>query len=105
MAGCAVFSVGCVLQTAASTYGLLAAGRLVSGIGVGFVSATIIVYMSEVAPRKIRGAIISCYQFFITVGLLTAACVTYGTETMTNSGSYRIPIALQLAWALILGNI
>ena len=58
--------------------------------------------MSEIAPRKIRGAIVSGYQFCITLGLLLASCVNYGTQNYTNTGSYRIPIALQMLWALIL---
>ena len=60
--------------------------------------------MSEVAPRKVRGAIVSGYQFCITLGLLLAACVVYGTQNRRDSGSYRIPIAIQLAWALVLGR-
>lgn len=103
IAGCAVFIVGVVLQTASSSLGLLVAGRLVAGFGVGFVSAIIILYMSEIAPRKVRGAIVSGYQFCITIGLMLASCVDYGTQNRTESGSYRIPIALQMLWALILG--
>ncbi|KAI2363854.1 hypothetical protein LOY91_005830 [Ophidiomyces ophidiicola] len=102
IAGCAVFIVGVCLQTASASLGLLVAGRLVAGFGVGFVSAIIILYMSEIAPRKVRGAIVSGYQFCITVGLLLASCVNYGTQNRTDSGSYRIPIALQMLWALIL---
>lgn len=60
--------------------------------------------MSEIAPRKVRGAIVSGYQFCITIGLLLASCVTYGTQNRTDSGSYRIPIALQMLWAIILGG-
>lgn len=95
--------MGVVLQTASSSLGLLVAGRLVAGFGVGFVSAIIILYMSEIAPRKVRGAIVSGYQFCITIGLMLASCVDYGTQNRTDSGSYRIPIALQMLWALILG--
>ena len=58
--------------------------------------------MSEIAPRKVRGALVSGYQFCITVGLMLASCVNYGTQDRTDSGSYRIPIALQMLWALIL---
>ncbi|WVQ98859.1 hypothetical protein IAU59_005990 [Kwoniella sp. CBS 9459] len=102
--GCAVFIVGCVLQTASTGLGLLVAGRVISGFGVGFISAIIILYMSEIAPRKVRGAIVSGYQFCITIGLLLASCVSYATQDRTDSGSYRIPIAIQFAWALILGG-
>lgn len=102
--GCAIFSVGVALQTAATAYGLLIAGRLVAGFGVGFVSAVIILYMSEIAPKKVRGAMVSGYQFCITIGILLASCVTYGTQNYQNSGAYRIPIAIQLLWAIILGK-
>jgi SP family sugar:H+ symporter-like MFS transporter len=59
--------------------------------------------MSEIAPRKVRGAIVSGYQFCITIGLLLASCVCYATQNRTDTGSYRIPIAIQFLWALILG--
>lgn len=42
MAGCVVFSVDIALQIASSSYGLFIVGRLVAGIGVGFVSAIFI---------------------------------------------------------------
>lgn len=104
IAGCFIFIVGVILQTASSSLGLLVAGRLIAGFGVGFVSAIIILYMSEIAPRKVRGAIVSGYQFCITIGLMLASCVDYATENRTDSGSYRIPIGLQMLWALILGT-
>ncbi|KAJ5166272.1 Major facilitator-type transporter ecdD [Penicillium canariense] len=104
ISGCFVFIIGVILQTASSSLGLLVAGRLIAGFGVGFVSAVIILYMSEIAPRKVRGAIVSGYQFCITIGLMLASCVDYATEHRTDSGSYRIPIALQMLWALILGT-
>lgn len=100
--GCGVFIVGVILQTATTGLGLLVAGRLIAGFGVGFVSATIIMYMSEVAPKKVRGAIVSGYQFCITIGLMLASCVVYATQNRQDSGSYRIPIALQMLWAILL---
>ncbi|KAH1806832.1 hypothetical protein KXV78_001869 [Aspergillus fumigatus] len=103
VAGCAIFIVGVVLQTASAATALLVVGRLIAGFGVGFVSAIIILYMSEIAPRKVRGAIVSGYQFCITIGLMLASCVDYATQNRTDSGSYRIPIGVQIAWALILG--
>lgn len=77
-------------------------GRLIAGFGVGFVSAMIILYMSEIAPRKVRGAMVSGYQFCVTIGLLLASCVNYGMKDYNTSASYRVPIALQFLWALIL---
>lgn len=60
--------------------------------------------MSEICPRKVRGALVSGYQFCITIGLMLASCVDYATKDRNDSGSYRIPIAIQMVWALILGT-
>ena len=80
------------------------AGRLIAGFGVGFISAIIILYLSEIAPRKVRGAIVSGYQFCITIGILLANCVVYASKDRNDSGSYRIPIAVQFLWAIILAT-
>ena len=104
--GCGIFIIGVILQTASKgpNLGLIVSGRLIAGFGVGFESAIIILYMSEIAPKRVRGAIVSGYQFCITIGLLLASCVDYGTQNRNDTGSYRIPIGLQMLWALILGT-
>lgn len=58
--------------------------------------------MSEVAPKAVRSAIVSGYQFCITIGLLLAAIVDNSTMKRMESGSYRIPMAIQWAWPFIL---
>ncbi|KAK0704225.1 general substrate transporter [Apiosordaria backusii] len=102
--GCLVFCVGCVLEIISTNQEVLfVMGRLVSGVGVGFISAIIILYMAEVAPRKVRGALVSGYQFCITLGILLANCVTYASSNRNDTGSYRIPVGVQFLWAIILG--
>ncbi|GAA5897306.1 hypothetical protein JCM8208_003783 [Rhodotorula glutinis] len=104
ISGCAIYLAGVVVQMfAASALATIVIGRLLAGFGVGFVSAIIILYMSEICPRKIRGAIVSGYQFAITIGLMLAAIINNFTSTREDSGSYRIPIGIQFAWGLILG--
>ncbi|GAB7356844.1 hypothetical protein MBLNU459_g7718t1 [Dothideomycetes sp. NU459] len=103
IAGCGIYIIGCILQVASHGLGLLVAGRFIAGLGVGFESAIVILYMSEICPRKVRGALVAGYQFCITIGLLLASCVDYGVRNYTNTGSYRIPIGLQFVWGLILG--
>jgi SP family sugar:H+ symporter-like MFS transporter len=97
-----VFIVGVVLQTAATDIPLFVAGRFFAGFGVGLISALIPLYQSESAPKWIRGSIVGCYQWAITIGLFLAAIVDNATKDRNDSGSYRIPVAVQFAWALIL---
>ncbi|KAK5130436.1 hypothetical protein LTR08_002135 [Meristemomyces frigidus] len=102
--GCGIFSVGCILETASTGLGVMVAGRLICGFGVGFISAIVILYMSEIAPKKVRGALVAGYQFCITIGILLANCVVYATQNRLDTGSYRIPIAIQFLWAIILAT-
>ncbi|GAA5937542.1 hypothetical protein JCM3775_001264 [Rhodotorula graminis] len=105
ISGCGIYIAGVVVQMfAASALATIVMGRLLAGFGVGFVSAIIILYMSEICPRKIRGALVSGYQFAITIGLMLAAIINNFTSDLEGGGaSYRIPIGIQFAWGLILG--
>lgn len=102
--GCGVFSVGVALQVASTSVALLVPGRLIAGFGVGFVSAIIILYMSEIAPKAVRGAIVSGYQFCVTIGLLLAAVVNQSMKDDMSTRSYRVPMAIQFVWAIILAT-
>jgi MFS transporter, SP family, sugar:H+ symporter len=59
-------------------------------------------YQSETSPKWIRGTVVGAYQLAITIGLLLAAIVNNSTKDRNDTGSYRIPIALQFLWSLIL---
>ncbi|KAK3291889.1 high-affinity glucose transporter RGT2 [Chaetomium fimeti] len=97
-----VFNLGVVLHTVATAIPMFLAGRFFAGFGVGLISAQIPLYQSETAPKWIRGLIVGTYQWAITIGLLLAALVNNATGQRDDTGSYRIPIGIQLAWSLIL---
>ncbi|KOS44781.1 hypothetical protein ACN38_g4348 [Penicillium nordicum] len=97
-----VFVFGVILQTISTSIPLFVAGRFFAGLGVGLLSATIPLYQSETAPKWIRGTIVGAYQLAITIGLLLAAIVNNATKDRDDTGCYRIPIAVQFAWAIIL---
>ena len=75
------------------------------GICLAWINAnktTVPMYQSETAPKWIRGTIVGAYQLAITIGLLLAAIVNNSTKDRQDSGSYRIPIAVQFLWSIIL---
>lgn len=102
MLSCLIFAIGVAVQLGTTTVGGLVAGRLVAGLGVGGVSAAVVLYVSEISPRRVRGLLVSIYQWAITIGLLVASGVDQGTKDMTDRSAYRIPIGLQFIWAAIL---
>ncbi|ERT03008.1 hypothetical protein HMPREF1624_01312 [Sporothrix schenckii ATCC 58251] len=104
---CGIYAIGVVIEIITGlgdAYAEIVIGRLIAGIGTGLESATVVLYMSEICPRKVRGALVAGYQFCITIGLLAAACITYKTADWDSANSYRLPIGLQFIWAAILGG-
>jgi len=97
-----VFNLGVILQTIATDIPVFVAGRFFAGLGVGILSALVPLYQSETAPKWIRGTIVGTYQLAITIGLLLAAVVNNSTGQRNDTGSYRIPVAVQFAWSIIL---
>lgn len=102
MLSCLLFAIGVAIQIATVTVGGLVSGRFVAGLGVGGVSSTVVLYVSEISPRNVRGLLVSGYQWAITIGLLVSSGVDQGCKDLDSRSSYRIPIGLQFIWAAIL---
>lgn len=45
---------------------------------------------------------VSAYQLFITLGILLAYCINYGTEGIDSSASWRITMGIRFVWPSIL---
>ncbi|CAI4057162.1 glucose sensor SKDI_04G0510 [Saccharomyces kudriavzevii IFO 1802] len=97
-----IFSIGNSLQVGAGGITLLIVGRVISGIGIGAISAVVPLYQAEATHKSLRGAIISTYQWAITWGLLVSSAVSQGTHERNDASSYRIPIGLQYVWSSFL---
>jgi MFS transporter, SP family, arabinose:H+ symporter len=54
------------------------AARLMGGIGIGIASNVVPLYISEIAPAKSRGRLITYYQFAVTFGILAAYLTNAG---------------------------
>ncbi|KFZ18595.1 hypothetical protein V501_01124 [Pseudogymnoascus sp. VKM F-4519 (FW-2642)] len=108
--GAAVWTtIGVIFQSAGSgKLALMYVGRFVSGIGVGAASMLVPVYISEQAPRAIRGGLTGLYQLFIATGVMLSFWVNYGASLhLKGKQTYVIPLALQMlpAVALMVGML
>lgn len=72
--GCALFTIGAVIQGASFSIGQMAAGRLIVGFGVGSAAMVVPLYIAEIAPTKVRGRLIGLNNCSITMGQV----VSYG---------------------------
>jgi sugar porter (SP) family MFS transporter len=97
--------VGCVIQAVAmGSLEAMYVGRFVAGLGVGGASMVVPLYISENAPRGIRGGLTGLYQLFIATGTCLAFWVNYGSLMHLSGGAqvYIVPLALQALPAVLL---
>lgn len=99
----AIFTVGSVLQTAAVNYAMLTVARLIGGIGIGMLSMVAPLYISEISPPEIRGALLVLEEFSIVLGIVIAFWITYGTQFISSEWAWRLPFLLQLIPGFVLG--
>ncbi|HEY3979123.1 MAG TPA: sugar porter family MFS transporter [Streptosporangiaceae bacterium] len=80
----ALFVVGVALAAFSPTFGVLVAARIVIGLAVGSASMVVPLYIGEIAPPKVRGALVSFNQLAITMGILVSYLVDYGLASTAN---------------------
>ncbi|BGP40078.1 hypothetical protein JCM10449v2_004036 [Rhodotorula kratochvilovae] len=100
-----ILIIGIIIQVASvSAWYQFMIGRIITGLGVGALSAVVPLYQSETAPKEIRGTLVATYQLAITAGILVAYCISIGTRYLDEGGaSWRIVCGLTMLWSLILG--
>jgi MFS transporter, SP family, galactose:H+ symporter len=64
-----IFTVFSLLSSFAGNITELSVYRFILGFSVGVASFAVPLYLSEIAPTRLRGAFISMYQMMITVGI------------------------------------
>jgi MFS family permease len=96
LAAAVLYSIGAVLM--AANFGSipeLLAGRVLSGLGSGFGMTTGAIYISEIAPREIRGCLSTFYNLNIMAGVTGSYWINYGSLLHISSDSswqWRVPM-------------
>eukprot|EP00045_Choanoeca_perplexa_P009769 m.95568 g.95568 ORF g.95568 m.95568 type:complete len:591 (-) comp15022_c0_seq1:135-1907(-) len=96
-----IFFVGAAILTAANGLGVLLVGRIIVGFAVSLSAVAEVIYISEIAPARHRGALVSLNEMGITVGILFAYIVNFAFIE-TPSG-WRYMFGLSVLPALIQG--
>ncbi len=94
-----VFIAGALVCAFAPTVAVLVAGRVILGLAVGSAALVVPLYLSEIAPTEIRGAITSLNQLMIVGGILLAFIVN---AVFASSGDWRLMLGLAAVPALVL---
>ncbi|KAL8105139.1 sugar transport protein 13-like isoform X1 [Apium graveolens] len=88
------FIIGVILNAAALNLFMLILGRISLGCGVGFANQAVPLFLSEIAPTRIRGALNILFQLNVTIGILFANLVNYGTSKIEGGWGWRLSLGL-----------
>lgn len=89
-----MFLIGAILQITAHRFWQMAAGRLIMGFGVGIGSLISPLFISEIAPKMIRGRLTVINSLWLTGGQLIAYGAGAGFNHVENG--WRILVGLSL---------
>ena len=95
-----LFIAGAVISAIAEGVIVLVIGRFLVGLAIGVASMLTPLYLAEISPARVRGAIVSLNQLCITGGILVSYLV--GFALASSSGGWRWMLALGAVPGVIL---
>jgi sugar porter (SP) family MFS transporter len=96
-----VFAGSTAMTALANSITVFSLGRLAGGLAIGLSSVLTPVYISEIAPARIRGTLVSMNQMAIVVGILIAYLVNWSLAGFGES-SWRWMLGVAVIPALVL---
>lgn len=94
-----IFAVGALGAALAPGTGALLAARFVLGLAVGSAALVVPLYLSEIAPTEIRGAVASLNQLMIVGGILAAYIVN---AALASTEEWRLMVGAAVVPSVIL---
>lgn len=98
----AVAIVGIILQTAAVNIGIFIAGRLITGMASGITLTVVPVYIAELSKPSSRAIVVGFQGMGIAIGFCIANWIGYSGIYAAGDLQWRIPLATQFFFALVL---
>ncbi|KAK7213115.1 hypothetical protein V2G26_020293 [Clonostachys chloroleuca] len=95
-----VFMIGAVIMTAATNQlSFIYAGRVLTGLACGAITATVPSYIAEISVTSIRGILTGLFEVTYQSGSLIGFWINYGINVnmdLTSTATWRIPMAVQI---------
>lgn len=98
--GVGIAWIGVIIQCASiHSVGQFITGRVVTGIGVGSLTASIPVWQSETSHERHRGKLFAIDTVISVGGVVIAYWLNYGMTQVSGPAQWRLPVACQLVFA------
>ena len=97
------FVIGPLVMASAQAWEVLAAGRWITGAGVGISAVSSPTYLAEMAPPSSRGCIVGLYEIFLSIGLLSASLINTSLQVAPVHAAIHHWLPQVALWRLMLG--
>ena len=91
--------LGALLMAMAQSFAVLLTGRVITGLGVGCCFHVAPLYLTEIAPKHVRGKLVSMFDLFINVGILVGFVMGWVLSPKKSAPA----AGASLAWRWMLG--
>ncbi|KAG5659931.1 hypothetical protein KAF25_003453 [Fusarium avenaceum] len=95
-----LYTIGAALEAGSMNFGMIVSSRVILGLGVGLEGGTVPVYVAETVERRIRGNLVSLYQFNIALGEVLGYAV--GAMFLKVPGNWRYILGSSLVFSTIM---
>lgn len=99
---CIIWLVAAAIQISSNNVGQLYAGRLIEGFAIGQTTTIGPTYLSEVAPRQVRGLCGCIFAGAVYLGIMLLYFANYGTAihlSNTSRAQWAVPLCLKFIFA------
>lgn len=98
--GAAIVIVGAVIMGTAFERIQFMFARIITGIGIGYITSVTPVYQSEISAATQRGWQVCCQLTTMLFGLMLAYWINYGVYPRKSDFQWRFPILFQMVFAI-----
>jgi len=87
-----IFTVGALLTAISPNLAFFLVCRVIVGLGIGAAASVVPVYISEIAPARLRGRLVTFNQLAITVGIAVSYWSTWPLPMPVWIGGLCLPV-------------
>ncbi|MCJ1472133.1 hypothetical protein MMC13_000780 [Lambiella insularis] len=98
--GAAILTLGSIIMGAAFERVQFMVSRIVTGVGIGYITSVTPVYQSEISSAAQRGWHVCCQLTTMLGGLMLAYWINYGMYYHPGSVQWRFPLLFQCVFSL-----
>ncbi|KAF8436605.1 major facilitator superfamily domain-containing protein [Boletus edulis BED1] len=98
--GAIILIIGSVLMGSAFERIQMMVARVITGIGIGYITSVTPVYQSEISLAEHRGWLVCCQLTSMPGGLMLAYWMNYGFYFHSSSAQWRFPLLFQCIFAI-----